>query len=111
MKQALLALVVMTGCGTVFNDPKATVEIVNPNGLKVSVDGLPVNGVYAQLDNRKDHTIVGTDKDGKVVGSCEVIAHVQARYIVGDLFLGLLPVVVDALTGDWSQVEDTRCVL
>lgn len=107
----LIALLALTGCGTVFNDPKHDVEIVNPGGLTVTVDGLPVTGRTVSLDNRRDHVIVGADKDGKVVGSCEIVAHVQARYIVGDLILGVLPIVVDALTGDWSEVEDWRCVL
>lgn len=109
--KAIAALIALAGCGTVFNDPKTEVEVVNPNGFSLTLDGLPVKGNTVSVDNRKDHMIVATDKDGKAVGSCDIVSHVQGRYVVGDIFLGVLPIVVDALTGDWSQVEDTRCVL
>ena len=110
--KTLLAMVLFTSaCGTLFNDSTTDEQIVNPNGFTVTVDGLPVKGPRVSLDNRKDHTIIATDKDGKIVGSCEVTTHLQARYIVGDLLLGIVPLVVDAITGDWMQVEDHRCVL
>lgn len=109
--KALLALALLSGCGALFNEPTTEVTVSNPKGYALTVDGLAVQGNVLRLDNRKDHLIVATDKDGRQVGSCQVLTHIQGRYIVGDVLLGLVPAGIDAITGDWSQIEDNRCSL
>ena len=101
--QRLLALVLVFtfGCGTILNGGPA--HVVLPPGA--AVDGVPANGMMAiPVDQKMPHEIVYPD--GR---RCLITPRLSVGYIILDIVLGLLPVVVDAITGDWTVSDATMC--
>lgn len=112
----LLSLILsVSACGAIFSDNEAEIAISVPTGSKITLDGRPVSlqsSGYLRVSNHKDHIIEATKPDGTTT-SCAVDTHVQARYVVGDCFLfeTLVAPILDAVTADWSAIEDTSCSL
>lgn len=108
MMQRLMALamvgtiagstVASTGCGALFNDKVVTV-MPPPGGM---VDGVP--GPMRVTQN-SSHIV--TYPNG---GQCMITSSIGAVYLVLDLVLvwSLIPLIVDAATGDWA-VLDPNC--
>lgn len=109
MKTAIFALLMAAGCGTLVNDDNSTVTVTAPEDTKILVDGMQTPAGEVQLSNRKPHTITALDKDGKVIGSCQIDTTVMGRYIVADVFLGLIPLAIDAFTSGWTRLDKTTC--
>lgn len=109
MKALLLALTLAAGCGAVFNDDETYVDVFAPTGLQLMMDGMPITAGHVRVNAHHDHNITAIRKDGTIAGTCRVDSSLQARYLVLDIMLGLVPVIVDAATGDWYAVETPRC--
>ncbi len=93
------ALVFSMGCGTILNGGTAT--LVPPRGA--TVDG--VAGPVA-ASKQTAHQVVYQDGH-----SCVVESHVSIGYAVADIviWVGLLGVIVDAVTGDWKILDAGAC--
>jgi hypothetical protein len=110
MKAKILAIALLTsGCGALVNDDNSTVTLSAPEGVTLTVDGMKTPAGETEMSNRKSHVVMAYDKDGKVIGECHVDTTVMARYIVADVFLGLLPLAVDAFTGSWTRLDKGVC--
>ena len=110
------ALAALSGCGAMFGDSHVNIHVDAPPGAKLTLDGQPValdSDGYLPVDAHRSHMLSGTTADGKQLSSCAIDSGVQARYVVGDALLleMVFPIVVDAVTGDWSETEITSCVL
>lgn len=115
MKKAFLfsVLVLVTalviGCATLFNPKQADVNLSSePQGAEVYVNGfnMGTTPVTLLLEKKKTHTIE-FKKDGFETRVYVINNHVGIGYVVLDIVAGLVPIVVDAITGDWYQLNET----
>ena len=98
--KSLIVLCVLTasGCGAILNSKTATVN--GPPGT--TVDGAPVPTVVSQ---NASHQVAMPD--GR---NCVLTSGASVGYIIADIFLtGLIGLIVDAATGDWSVISGAGC--
>ncbi len=81
-----------------------------PQGAEVYVDGnrVGVSPVSVVLDNTKSHNVVFKKQGYKDV-TCILSTKTGAGWVVIDILGGLVPLIIDAATGDWSQVSAKSC--
>lgn len=110
--KSLIALAIVSataGCGTLFNEDSTDITITAPEGVKILVDGSPTPTGVTPLSNKKPHVVTAFDKDNNLVGTCNIDTTVRGKYLIGDLFLGFWPVVIDVLTGGWYDLDKSSC--
>ena len=114
MKRAFLLfplLVGVTGCGALFNSKVKTISMMStPAQAEVWIDGTMrgVTPLSLPLDNQESHTVVFR-KEGYQDVICELSSDVGAGWIILDILGGLIPVIVDAATGDWKGIGEDSC--
>lgn len=88
-----LALVLSTGCATLFNEKGYNVT---------TAQGVTVNGQdRAFIANKQDHVV--TFEGGR---TCEIESGVAWYWVVLDLFTtGPIGLVVDGVTGNWKELD------
>ena len=110
-----LAIVLMAGvlggCATLLNSRTKSVAMSsNPAAAEVWIDGANrgVTPITVELNNHESHTVVFR-KDGYQDVVCELTASVGAVWVILDVLGGLVPVIVDAATGEWKAIEQDAC--
>ena len=103
------------GCATVFHNPNHEINFAsNPDSAKVYIDGQYVGEtpVVYKVDARKTHDIEFR-KDGYKSKTYHLENFVGGGWVVLDIVLGLIPVIVDAATGQWfyPTAEDVQVAL
>jgi hypothetical protein len=80
-----------------------------PAGAKVLIDGLErgTTPVTLKLDPRRSYTLV-LKKEGDPDQVHELRNSVGAGWIVLDILLGVVPVIVDAATGNWHYFDSDQ---
>jgi hypothetical protein len=111
MKTKIIALVVIAAfsasCATVFKGNHSQVGFSSdPRGAKVYVDGayLGDTPIRLKLESRHDYTVEFV-KDGYKTKVFHLTNHIGPGWIVLDVILGLVPVLVDAVTGSWYDLD------
>jgi hypothetical protein len=93
-----------------FNDKSPNVPVAsNPEGASVYVDGHYVGEtpVTVELSIRREHTITFR-KDGYKDKSYQVSRSAGIGWVILDILGGLVPLIVDAATGDWFMLDTDR---
>ena len=104
----LIASAALSNCATVFNDQEPLVDIGSqPAGAEVYVDGeyVGTTPVQVELSVHEEHTIVFR-KEGFDDRTFRLSNEVGALWIVLDVVTGLIPLIVDAATGNWLELSD-----
>ena len=107
----LLLVLLVAGCGTLFIPGTKDVTInSDPVEARVSIDGVDhgLTPISVVLDNRESHTIV-VSKEGYETVSCVLNAKVKVGIVILDVLGGLVPVVIDGITGGWKALDSTEC--
>jgi len=103
----ILAAFTLQSCATLFAPKKNTLSVTSdPSGADVIVNGykmgktpvelsLAANQTYT-IEYRKD----GYEKIVKIVGT-----KTGAEWVILDVLAGLVPIIVDAATGDWKKLD------
>lgn len=109
MKLMLAAVVLITlnGCATILNGTSDNVQVNSePPQAKVYVDGYAVATTPAKvkLESKKVHYIE-VKKEGYETWGYQVTNGVGAGWIILDIFFGIVPIVVDAVTGAWYSLD------
>ncbi len=103
----LVLSLMFSSCATIF---KGSTDGVNfssdPNGAKVYVNGdlMGTTPFALELKSNKTYTIQ-FKKDGFQTKSVVLNNSVGGGWIVLDVLGGLLPVVIDAATGNWYELD------
>lgn len=107
----LVAAGVFTACGALFNSKTSPVQMnSNPVGAEVWVDGNRVGTTPMSLDlSIKDSHTVTFRMDGRDEITCIVNRKVGVGWVVLDVLGGLVPIVIDAATGSWYELDKTAC--
>lgn len=61
-----------------------------------------------KLSNTKAHTIT-FKKEGYKDTSCQLEKGTGAGWVILDVVTGLVPVIIDAATNNWSQTKSHEC--
>jgi hypothetical protein len=114
MKRAavLAALACLTtGCATVLSSKSHDFDFAStPAGAQVFVDGEPVGTtpLTVNLSNTKPHTVV-FKKQGYADVGCQLNRGTGAGWVIADVVFGVVPLVIDAATNDWSHTKTHEC--
>jgi len=106
-------MVVLSGCATVLHSRTTDVWVeTHPGGVPVLVDGVVVgqSPLYVEVPNQGTHTI-SLGLAGQRRAGCTFDSSVRIGWIVLDIVTGVWPLLVDALTGRWTTLDEDVCVL
>lgn len=110
-KLLLMALGLMalgsTGCATLFSQKVQTVSVQSsPSDAEVFIDGAPRGStpLMLELKPNKSYTVV-IKKPGYADQTHVLTNSVGAQWIILDVLAGLVPVVIDASTGAWYELD------
>jgi len=106
----LIAGAVLAGCATLFKGSNEKVSLASdPSQAKVYVNGEYMGETPVQLPLQSKHTYsIEFRKDGYQSKTVLLNDHVGAGWIVLDVIGGLVPVIIDAATGDWYYLDQTH---
>jgi hypothetical protein len=98
----------LSGCATLFAHKNPEVNVASdPQGAKVYVNNelLGTTPVKLNLKNNKDY-VIEFRKDGYQSKTYLLGKHVGVGWVILDVIFGLVPVVVDAVTGEWYELDN-----
>ncbi len=103
-------ILVFTSCATIFKGSKESVSFSSePSGAKVYVDGQPLGSTPFQLELKSNKTYsVEFRLDGFQSRTVILNNSVGAGWIILDVLFGLIPVVIDAATGNWYSLDQSH---
>jgi len=103
---AIIAFV-LSGCATLFKGSTDTVNFSSdPGGAKVYVNGSLLGTTPFELELKSNKTYkLEFKKDGFETRTVMLNNSVGAGWIVLDVLGGLLPVIIDAATGNWYNLD------
>lgn len=107
----MTAALALSGCAALFGSKDKDFDFnSNPVGATVTVDGQPAGTtpVRVHLSNLKEHVIV-YHRDGYHDATCTLPRGTGAGWVVLDVLGGLVPIVIDAATNNWSQTRGNGC--
>ena len=104
------AAAALTGCATIFSPGPDPVEFGSePQGAEIIVNGQSMGYTPVTLHLRPEKTYTVTfRKDGYEPSTVTLTTHVQAGWVVLDIFAGVLGVAVDAATGKWRTFDSRQ---
>ena len=94
-------------CATLFKGNSSKVDFnSNPQGAQVYVNGNPMGEtpIRVKLESKGNYAIEFR-KEGFKTKTFNITNHVGAGWIILDIITGLLPVIVDAATGSWYELD------
>lgn len=105
-----VAIFVINGCATIFKGSTDTVSFSSdPSGAKVYVNGLLMGTTPFQLEMKSNQTYtIEFRKEGYENRIVVLNNSVGAGWIVIDAIFGLIPVIVDAATGNWYSLDQSH---
>ncbi len=113
MKKHIAILILITlvftlgGCATIFKGSSNPLAVnSDPENAKVFINGEYVGRTPLKIRLKGDkHYNIEFQKDGFKPVVRRVHSRIGAGWIVLDVICGLVPVVVDALTGSWYHLD------
>jgi hypothetical protein len=103
----LLSLITLSSCATLFKGNSEQVTFNStPAGVQVIVNGVSMGAtpLNLKLESGKDYT-VEFRKEGLESKTFQIPKRIGAHWVVLDVIGGFVPVIVDAVTGSWYQLE------
>ena len=96
-------------CATIFKGSKSPVALnSSPAGSEVYINGykMGVTPLNLKLESKGNYHIEFR-KEGYATYTYMLTNHVGAGWVILDIVVGLLPVIVDAATGAWYELDQT----
>lgn len=100
-------VLVLAGCGALFNSgPASVIFTSSPNESEVWINGnrMGVTPVSLQLQKSQNHTVVFR-KAGYSDQTYDLARKISVGYVILDVLGGVVPVIVDAVTGSWYTLS------
>lgn len=100
----------LSSCATIFKGSTDTVSFSSdPHGAKVYVNGQLMGTTPFQLDMKSNQTYtIEFRKEGFENRTVVLNNSVGAGWIVLDVLFGLVPIIVDAATGNWYSLDQSH---
>lgn len=103
----LTLTLLLTSCATVFKGGTQTVPVnTEPPGAEIIIDGVSygTTPTSIRLDVDREYTILLRSPTGEE-RTFQLRNEIGTLWIVLDVVTGLVPVIVDAVTGDWYELK------
>lgn len=103
----IITAILLASCATIFHGSTDTVSFSSdPSASKVYVNGnlLGTTPVQLQLKSKNSYTLE-FKKEGFETKTIVLNNSVGAGWIVLDVVFGLVPIIVDAATGNWYGLD------
>ncbi len=97
----------LTGCATIVKGKNSNLVLTSePKGADVYVNGFHKGKtpVTLKLESENSYTIEFR-KEGYETQSVFISNKIGVGYVVLDVLLGLVPVIIDAATGSWYELD------
>jgi hypothetical protein len=111
MKSAIAALLVsillLVSCAAIFKGNSSKVDMSSdPSGASIYVNGnlMGKTPIKLKLESNKVYN-VEFKKEGYETRTYNITNHVGAGWIVLDILGGLFPIIIDAATGAWYDLD------
>ncbi len=113
MKKAIsitlaIALFLLTSsCATLFKGTSSRVDFSSdPQGAKIYANGnyMGDTPIRLKLESKRTYNIEFR-KEGYQTKTFNITNHVGAGWVVLDILAGLVPVIIDAATGAWYELD------
>lgn len=107
----LFLTLTLTGCAAILGSKQKDFNLTSdPPGAVVYEGGnrLGTTPLKVELSNLEAHTFTFR-RDGYQETTCTLSKGTSGGWIVLDVIAGLVPVIVDAATGNWSQTKGDTC--
>jgi hypothetical protein len=106
----VIVVLLLASCATIF---KGSTQKVNfgsdPSGAKVYINGQLMGTTPFELGLQSKHSYtIEFRKEGFQNKTVLITNSIGAGWIILDVLLGLIPVIVDAATGDWMYLDQTN---
>lgn len=102
----IASILVFSGCATLFKGTSETVSLGAEPPAEVYVNGTYRGDTPVKLDLKSDKEYnIEFRKEGFERKTVHISNSVGAGWIVLDVLGGLVPVIVDAATGAWYQLD------
>ena len=108
----ILAALTTNACATLLNPPGAFVAV--PDSATATINGVPTptewtpRGQVLPLRNH-EHQVVVLAIEGQPERTCTFFAKVGTLWVVLDVLLGVIPLLVDGITGAWRSIDPHAC--
>ncbi len=103
----MMLLVLFQSCATIMKGTNSNVNIdSDPQGASVYIDGnnSGKTPMKMKLESKRSHNIE-FKKEGYENKTINLTNNVSGGYVVLDILFGLLPVIIDASTGAWYDLD------
>jgi hypothetical protein len=107
----VLMLVSTSGCAAIFGTKEKDFGLTSdPAGAEVYLNGnrIGTTPVRIRLSNLSTHVFV-FKRAGYQDATCTLNRGTDAGWVILDVLSGLVPVVIDAATNNWSQTKGEEC--
>ncbi len=97
----------ISSCATVFKGNSNKLDLnSDPQGAKVYVNGnyMGDTPIRLKLESKQTYSIEFR-KEGYQTKTVNITNHVGVGWVVLDVLCGLIPVIVDAATGSWYELD------
>jgi hypothetical protein len=98
----------ITGCALIFKTTKEEVKFDSePAGAQVIVNGTVMGTTPCAFKLESKGTyMIEIRKEGHAIWGKQLTNHVGAGWIILDILGGLVPIIIDAATGAWYQLDE-----
>jgi hypothetical protein len=106
----LVLCLLSASCATIIKGNSSKVDLnSDPQGAKVFVNGyfMGETPIRIKLESKGNY-ILEFKKEGFKTKSFNITNHVGAGWIILDVLFGLIPVLVDAATGSWYDLDQNN---
>lgn len=102
----IIFILILSGCATLFKGTSETVSLGSEPPAEVYINGTYRGDTPVKLDLKSDKEYdIEFRKEGFESKTVHISNSVGAGWIVLDVLGGLVPVIVDAATGAWYQLD------
>lgn len=103
----LAAAMTSTGCGTMFGGSRQLIQAASiPEGATVAAAGTAGSRTPTSLSlERKNNYVLEFSAPGYTTQRVDVQKSLRGGIVVLDILGGVLPVIVDAITGGWYKLS------
>ena len=98
----------VSGCAALFNQNSEPVTITSqPSGAQAFVDGNPIGRTPANTKlSASDNHLILVRMKGYEDKSTILNYHVGAGWVILDILTAIIPVIIDAVTESWYELDE-----